>query len=196
MNFFVQCDFMVFNKCKLFCITSLLCSVLIDHSNASTTDISMDFKQDGSCLVKYTTEKVFNNINELSSGLNSITGDYFSVNSMKLDNNNVVFNGICNTKLCNITFSSSDSFKPGVVLNFGDNGANISKLSINRDVSYLDISCDAQEKVKIGNIDIKSVVSTAPNINSEVMKHITVHASSKFTMGGDVETTNQDFEDN
>ena len=149
---------MVFSKCKLFCIIALLCSVLIDNSNASTTDISMDFKQDGSCLVKCgTTEKVFNNINELSNGLNSITGKYLNISYINTNDNiynefkninknygraiinlstikairtGIVFNGVHNEIGCNLSLNSSyvnNGHGPGIVFKCDNKGARFLK---------------------------------------------------------------------
>lgn len=104
--------------------------------NASNIDVSICLENDGSCLVKCgQNEKLFSNINELSSSLNYFTGDYLNISSVNtIDNiynneiknnknrlynpvlnsytiksvdNEIVFNGIQNKIPCNISLKSN-----------------------------------------------------------------------------------------
>ncbi len=155
----------------------MLCILFISNTNASTIDVSMDFRKDGSCLVKCgTTEKVFNNINELSNGLNSITGDYFNITSIIVNNNmtnifskmikehtgpiingnrndiinsGIIFNGIRNKLPCNVLISSSNNYSPGVILNFDDNGVHFPKLLIKPSIKLIDMKTNSSDNVKI-----------------------------------------------
>lgn len=108
----------------------------ISNINASNIDVSIHLKENGSCLVKCgKNEKLFSNINELSSSLNDFTGDYLNISSVNTINNiynneirnnknklynpvlnnytiktvdtGIVFNGIQNKMPCNISLDSS-----------------------------------------------------------------------------------------
>ena len=135
-------------------------SIVCNTTNASNADISMNFKPDNSCVLSFDkSEKIFTNINKLSSELNNITGDYLKVGSINLDdtNNYIVFNNVYNTKPCNITFSSSNSFKPGVILNFGDNKAEFFDFTIEKEISKLGFNYNIPDNVKVVNVYNKSL---------------------------------------
>lgn len=150
-------------------IITTLCFTLCCTADASTTDISMDFKSNNSCLLKFgETENFFNTINELSNKLNSITGDYLSVDSIILDNNNIVFNGVYNIKPCNITFSSSNSFKPGLILQFGNNSASFINFTIGNEISRLGFNYNIPYKVKVINMFNKSSSVTLTTENQPI----------------------------
>ncbi|MBR1943950.1 MAG: hypothetical protein IJ848_00565 [Alphaproteobacteria bacterium] len=155
---------------KIFSIVVMLCLLFSNKANTgvllsictktdasniasnNSPDISMNFRKDGSFFIKRgTTEKLFSSVNKLSDELNSITGEYFCVSSVELDNkdNNIVFNNVYNTKPCNITFSSSDEFKPGVVLSFGDNSANFQTFTLEKEISRLGFNYNIPNTVTI-----------------------------------------------
>ena len=119
----------------MFGVVILLCLSFTSNINASNIDVSIYLKEDGSCSVKCgQNEKLFSNINELSSSLNDFTGDYLNISSVNtIDNiynneiknnknrlynpvlnsytiksvdNEIVFNGIQNKMPCNISLES------------------------------------------------------------------------------------------
>lgn len=113
-----------------------------------------------------TAENVFNNINDLSNGLNSITGDYFNITSIIVNNNmtnifskminehkgpiinsnrndiinsGIIFSGIRNKLPCNVSISSLYNNSDNSILDYSSNN---SILDYSSDNYILDYSSD------------------------------------------------------
>lgn len=105
---------------KLNKFLSIVVTNFIIITNYTNAQITMDFLPDGKFYVNCDGRShSFNNIVDLSNGINNVTRDYFTFDSVKynpLRYNTIVFRGICNSSNneCNLMLKSSENYKPTI----------------------------------------------------------------------------------
>lgn len=124
---------MNFNKFSNIFIT--ICSVLY-ADNISEASVICEFSQTGKCFIECDgVEYPFNSLKELSNDINSITDNYFTVDSVTCtpDYDTILFinfNNCRGANAYNLTFRGTKHFLPNIELNYGNNEVIFPKINL------------------------------------------------------------------
>lgn len=155
---------MSFNKLLGIFITTCSALCIVNISQASVT---CEFSPVGKCLVECDGAKYpFNSLEELSSNINSITNNYFIVDSVTCtpDYETISFNNFKNcycTNGYNLTFKGTKHFYPNIELNYENNEVIFPKINLEC-ITHLNINsekiknCGKLPKLKITEEQISS----------------------------------------
>ena len=107
---------------KLSKFLSIVITNFIIITTYTKAQITIDCKENGQfCVNCDGRSHSFNNIIDLSNGINNVTRDYFTFDSVKYNTlryNTIVFRGVCNSSNneCNLMLKGSENYKPTIDL--------------------------------------------------------------------------------